>query len=417
MFVLEMGSRIDSYILKHYLPKESEPYFQGKVLLFNHLSIIILMAIVISLSPGGFTPKLLFTSILLTSLISIFFIAQGYINIAILLSYTGIGFFASLLIFSRESYQNFEVYALVAVHMFITLVASLLTQRRFHTHVTTSAGAIYLTLLLFIRGLRLATPENPLEIDDYVIGMALLVLTGFITRNTLDRRKRLLEISESESARNLKQALELRQSLKEKELLLHEVHHRVKNNLNVAISLQRMQIRNLDPSNVAINALQESIGRLNSMALVHERLYAVGDFNAIDFKPYILAICNSVIHTLHKENVTFTVNIDNGFSLDLTRAVPCGLIMNELITNICKHAFPADEKGLAEITVTLSAENLVTIMVRDEGIGINPGDYSGSNSLGMHLIALLTEQLAGVQSIQGNSSGTTVSITFPLSDS
>ncbi|NQV49612.1 MAG: sensor histidine kinase [Candidatus Marinimicrobia bacterium] len=90
--------------------------------------------------------------------------------------------------------------------------------------------------------------------------------------------------------------------------------------------------------------------------------------------------------------------------------------MNELITNICKHAFPSDEKGLAEIKITLSEENLVTIIVRDEGIGISERDYSGSDSLGMHLISLLTEQLGGVQDIHGDASGTTASISFPLSD-
>ncbi|NQV29387.1 MAG: sensor histidine kinase [Candidatus Marinimicrobia bacterium] len=274
-FSLDMGSQIDRYFLKHYLPRESETYFQGKVLLFTHLSIIGLMAIILSITMGGFTAKLLLTTILFTSLILILLIANGNLYTAILLSYSGIGFFASMLIFSRESYVNFEVYALVAIHMFITLVASLLTKQRFHTHLTTITGVIYLTLLLLIRGLRLATSENPLELDDYFIGIVLLILTGFITRNTLDRRKRLLDISESESDKNLTQTLELKQSVKEKELLLHEVHHRVKNNLNVAISLQRMQIRNLDLSNEAIDALQESIGRLNSMALVHERLYAV----------------------------------------------------------------------------------------------------------------------------------------------
>jgi len=208
----------------------------------------------------------------------------------------------------------------------------------------------------------------------------------------------------------------LKQSLEEKEILLHEVHHRVKNNLNVAISLQRMQIRNLDPSNEAVSALQESVGRLNSMALVHERLYAAGNLKAVEFKPYIVAICSAVVHSFQKPNIKFVVNVEDGFSIELTRAVPCGLILNELITNVCNHAFPGDSAGIAEITFTLSVANQVTLTVRDEGVGISDQVDRSSQSLGLHLISLLTEQLAGDLDIQGDSHGTTVTINFPLLD-
>ena len=380
-----------------------------------HFCMILLMAMVFFMGYLDYNMIFPVVGIMVVSMISVLALTRGHLASVTVFSYAAIGLFATLLVFSRNSYNNYEVYMLGFIHMFILVVSSLLTYQVRYTLFNTVMGIFYLIALLLLRGIPLSTSENTLDIDDYIIAGSLLLMAGFIINSTVQRRKTLLQTAKNETARSEQYARKLEQSLAEKEILLHEVHHRVKNNLNVAMSLQRMQIRNLPPENEAVAALDESIGRLNSMALVHERLYAAGNLKAVEFKPYIVAISDAVVRSFKKPNIRFVVNVEDGFSIELTRAVPCGLILNELITNICKHAFPHDEPGDAEITFTMSTSNMVTLIVSDAGVGIPDQDWTASNSLGMHLINLLTEQLAGTISIDG-SAGTTVIISFPLAE-
>ncbi len=406
---------LNKYLLNKYPDVDGEKYFQARALSLLHIFLPILMATVLILGYADASMRVMIGGILITSLASLLFLSLGYLTTVTLTSYTMIGLFATLIVFNRDIYNNYETYMLATFHMFIVVVSSLLTYQRRYTIFTTALGILYLVLLYFLRAIPFQSELNPLEIDDYLVAIALLAMAGFIIASTVNRRKRLLEIANEETNQNIAKAKALKESLEEKDILLNEVHHRVKNNLNVAISLQRLQIRNLDPENEAVAALQESIGRLNSMAQVHERLYAAGNLKAVDFKPYIVAISDAVVRSFEKPNIKFIVNVEDGFSIELTRAVPCGLILNELITNICKHAYPNDEPGVAEITFTLSMDHMVTLIVSDEGVGIPDTDWNASNSLGMYLINMLTEQLAGTLSIE-SSAGTTVIISFPLSD-
>ena len=408
-----MNAFLNKYLLINFGEGDSEGYFQARVLSIIHILLIILMSMVLVLGYSDYSMKKLLFGILFMSFISLFFIRRGYLTSVTLISYTAIGLFATLAVYSRHSYNNYETYMLATIHMFIVVVSSLLTHQRRYPFFTTALGILYIVLLYFLRGITMSTELNPLHIDDYIISISLLTLAGFIISSTLERRKNLLQIAEDESNKNIAKAKALRESLEEKEILLHEVHHRVKNNLNVAMSLQRLQISRLAPSNEAVSALNESISRLNAMTLVHERLYAAGNLKAVEFKPYIIDISNAVVRSFKKPNIRFVVNVEDGFSIELTRAVPCGLILNELITNICKHAYPNDEPGVAEITFTVSTDHQVTLIVSDAGVGIPDSDWTASNSLGMHLINLLTEQLAGSLSIDGKK-GTTVIVTFPL---
>ena len=410
-----MSAILNKYLLSHFMDGDGEDYFQARVLIIIHILLILLLGIVLFLGYSEYTMKKMMFSILFMSITSLFFISRGYLTSVTLISYTAIGLFATLIVFSRAFYNNYETYMLAAIHMFIVSVSSLLTHQKRYSYFTTSLGVLYIIILFFVRGIPMSTERNPLQIDDYIISITLLSMAGFIISSTLERRKKLLQLAEDESNKNIAKAEALRVSLEEKDILLHEVHHRVKNNLNVAMSLQRMQIRNLDPENEAVSALNESISRLNAMALVHERLYAAGNLKAVEFKPYIIAISSAVVRSFKKPNIRFVVNVEDGFSIELTRAVPCGLILNELITNICKHAYPEDEPGVAEITFTMSTDHRVTLIVSDEGVGIPERDWTASNSLGMHLINLLTEQLAGTLRIDG-SQGTSVVVTFPLTD-
>ena len=409
-----MNSLLNRYLLYKYLPRESEQFFQARALLLSHIAVSFLIGIVLAVTTAPLQVVLMMIGILIFSLLAIAFIGLGFLTAATLISYSGIGLLATLAMFFRSNYNNFEVYALVSFHMFITIVASLLTQQRFYTYFTTASGVFYIFILLFVRGLRVATDSNPLEIDDYVIGIFLLIVAGFLMRTTLDRRKRLLEIAEHESRRNLEQAKTLKENLAEKELLLHEVHHRVKNNLNVAISLLNLQIRKLDDSDAARGTLQDSIRRLHAMSLVHERLYLSGDLKAIDFKPYIIGILQAVMRSMEETKINFEIHVDSDINIELAKAVPCGLIINELITNVFKHAFPNRVAGQAEVNFIRAADQ-VFLIVQDTGIGMSPPDHSKGQTLGMHLVTLLTEQLMGTLEIDGTN-GTKVTITFPLDD-
>ncbi len=408
-----MKALLEKYFLHRYSERSVEEKFQARVLILVHIFLIMLLCLVFFMGYSIYNMKIMIIGIILVSLISIFLIHMGHLTTVTVTSYAFIGLFSTLLVFGRDEYHNYEVYMLGFIHMFIMVVSSLLTYQRRYILFTTGMSILYLLLLLLVRGFPLSTPESPIEIDDYIIAASLITMAGFIIESTVRRRKTLLQEANDGFTQAKEKAIELKQSLDEKELLLNEVHHRVKNNLNVAISLQRLQIRNLNPENEAVEAFQESISRLNSMALVHERLYSSENLKTVEFKPYIHAISNAIVRSFQKPNIWFGVTIDDGFSMDITKAVPCGLILNELITNICKHAYPGDQKGIAGISITQSEAGMITLVVSDEGIGIPGSQWPDSSSLGVHLITLLTEQLGGTIEMKGDS-GTTVTVTFPL---
>ncbi|MCC6398659.1 MAG: PAS domain S-box protein [Bacteroidetes bacterium] len=189
-------------------------------------------------------------------------------------------------------------------------------------------------------------------------------------------------------------AEELQQALHEKEILLKEIHHRVKNNLQIISSLLNLQAESLkDPADRAL--FMESDGRVRSMALIHERLYKSDDFAGVDFKEYIESLMVSLMHTLGRGGVSYQVDVE-GVRLSIDEAIPCGLLINELVTNALKHAFPNGRTG--QITVSLRHERpgMLVLEVRDNGVGI-PEDVrpEETKSLGLHLVSLLTAQLQG----------------------
>jgi len=204
--------------------------------------------------------------------------------------------------------------------------------------------------------------------------------------------------------------------IKEKEVLLKEVHHRVKNNFMIISSLLNLQSNQIHNNKVK-NILQESYNRVNSMALIHEKLYQSPDLTKIDFKGYIENLINGLFHTysLTNNQASLHTKIDN-FSLDINKAIPCGLIVNELVSNSLKYAFPSPRKVKNKIEVSMRPLNKnIELIVRDNGVGLPDGfDYKGSNSLGIRLVTILTEgQLSGKLEVDTNK-GTTVKVTIPL---
>jgi PAS domain S-box-containing protein len=190
---------------------------------------------------------------------------------------------------------------------------------------------------------------------------------------------------------------QIKSSLKEKETLLKEIHHRVKNNMQIIISLLRLQSANIKDKKYA-GLFKDSANRMKSVALIHETLYRSKDLANIDFNGYVKNIANPLIrtYTVDPDRIKLNATIED-VSLGLDNAIPCGLIINELISNALKYAFPEDGIGEIEINLRSINEDEMELTVSDNGIGIPAEiDVEKTESLGLQLVQLLAEdQLDG----------------------
>ena len=204
-------------------------------------------------------------------------------------------------------------------------------------------------------------------------------------------------------------------SLAEKEMLLKEIHHRVKNNLQIISSMLNMQIRKLDDPKT-IDTLRDSQNRVQSLALVHEYLYRGKDLAHIDLKNYITTLGKGLFQSYEaaKQGVRFNVDIRDIY-VDINTSIPLGLISNELITNSLKYAFRDKKDGKLTITATEDPQAL-TFMVADNGIGMSPDiTLENQTSLGLRLVHSLTDQLNGTVTID-RTEGTKFVLTIPKPD-
>jgi PAS domain S-box-containing protein len=205
---------------------------------------------------------------------------------------------------------------------------------------------------------------------------------------------------------------ELAKSLKEREVLLQEVHHRVKNNLQVISSLINMQTRQLDPG-ASRSALEQCQTRVLAIALIHEKLYQSQDYSAVHFAEYARSLAANVFHALgiSQTHVTLEVAIED-IPIGVDSAIPCGLVINELITNALKHAFPCGRGGTIRVGLGRIAGGRVCLRVDDDGVGVPPGfDVQIASSMGLQLVCTLAEQLEGELAVIGGS-GTSFQLTF-----
>jgi two-component sensor histidine kinase len=203
-------------------------------------------------------------------------------------------------------------------------------------------------------------------------------------------------------------------SLKEKEVLLKEIHHRVKNNLQVISSLLNLQSENITDSH-SLEKFRESQNRVRSMALVHEKLYESKDLSRINFAEYIEAFMDVVnrSYNISEGRVKLHVSIritDSDFNIDT--AIPCALLLNELVSNAFKYAFPEGRSGNLYLSLMQSGPRKYTMVVRDDGVGLPAGfSIKKSPSLGLQLVDMLSEQINGVLRVT-TSKGTTFQIDF-----
>ena len=210
-----------------------------------------------------------------------------------------------------------------------------------------------------------------------------------------------------------KQAEEqLNASLKEKEALLSEIHHRVKNNLQVISSLLRLQERDIEDEKYS-EMFQDSRNRIRSMALIHEKLYRSENFANIDFAEYIKSLTSDLFRAYKGTGrIAFKMDIEEDVSLSIDTAIPCGLIINELVSNSLKHAFPEGREGEIGISIR-SIEDELELVVSDNGVGMPQNlDIRKTESLGLHLVSILAEgQLHGEINLD-RSEGTLFTIKF-----
>ena len=203
-------------------------------------------------------------------------------------------------------------------------------------------------------------------------------------------------------------------SLREKEVLLKEVHHRVKNNLQIVSSLLELQSDVIDDA-ALLAQFRESQDRIRSMALIHETLYQSQDLARLDLALYIHTLSAQLVQSYNVDPQRITVRIQvEPVILDIDQAIPCGLILNELLSNAFKYAFPQNRTGEVHVELHATTAQQAGLVVRDNGIGFpDEIDFRHTESLGLQLVAMLTEQLQGTIALE-RADGTTFTLTFPV---
>lgn len=206
----------------------------------------------------------------------------------------------------------------------------------------------------------------------------------------------------------------LEQSLRQKELLLKEIHHRVKNNLQVISSLLNMQAAVIEETS-AVSALHESERRVMAMAGIHERLYGHERLDRIDFGEYAGALVQDLLVSYAAEGSQVEAEYALcPVDLHIEQAVPCGLILNELVTNVIKYAYPNGAAGMVFVHLQQLPGQKLRLSVADRGPGLPAGfDWKNSSSMGASIVRLLTRQLGGTLEIESSSAGASFSVIFP----
>jgi len=192
-------------------------------------------------------------------------------------------------------------------------------------------------------------------------------------------RENTNKLLQLEVAQRMKVEDKLRASLQEKEVLLGEIHHRVKNNLQVIISLLALQSRAVKNDKIA-GALQDSQSRIRSMALIHEQLYRSGELSRIDYRAYLRSLTEELLRSYSSDTDSVSLEIDvDEIYLGIRTALPCSLIISELVSNCLKHAFEGEDRGQIKVTLRRLTDSKFRLIVADNGQGFPP-DFDYRNS-------------------------------------
>ena len=188
----------------------------------------------------------------------------------------------------------------------------------------------------------------------------------------------------------------LRSALKEREVMLREIHHRVKNNMQIISSLLRLQSRQIRNKKI-LDLFNVGQNRIRSMALIHESLYQSSDMAKINFSDYIKRLTTHLLSTYRVDMERIRMKVDvRDIYLDINRAIPCGLVINELVSNSLRHAFPGSQKGDVKVIMKANKQDKYSLVVKDTGVGFPEDvDFRQTESLGMQLVIDLISQLGG----------------------
>ena len=231
----------------------------------------------------------------------------------------------------------------------------------------------------------------------------------------INKRKKLEEALRESGASKSKILNELKKSLEEKDLMMKEIHHRVKNNFMIIQSLLQLQSRHIDDEDV-IEIFKESQNRIKSMAFVHQRLYQHDNLKKINFGDYPETLASDIFksYVINPDQITLDIDTED-VTLDIDTAIPLGLILNELISNSLKYAFPDGRNGKLIVKSYLK-DNKYSLIVSDNGIGLPKGlDYKKSDSLGLKLIYSLSDQI-GAEVKVNTTDGTRFEIIFEVTN-
>ena len=224
----------------------------------------------------------------------------------------------------------------------------------------------------------------------------------FLARAQVHRRKEEVIRRRAET--------DLKASLKEKGVLLQEIHHRVKNNLQLISSMFRLQARFIDHPDTRL-IFRESENRIQAIASIHELLYKSEDMSNLRIQDYLHGLGDYLAASYGRDGIEMAVEVGN-ISLPMDVGISCGLIVNELVSNAMKHAFPADGKGIVKVRISSSAQSEIQLIVEDNGRGLPEGfNPLQSNTMGLRLVRLMVEELGGILAWNSHE-GTHFQITF-----
>lgn len=252
--------------------------------------------------------------------------------------------------------------------------------------------------------------EDDLEIMETIASMVSVKIDQARSREALENSQEELKLAVEEKTIELKDTIEqLKQSNHEKETLLKEIHHRVKNNLQVVSSLLSLHAANSDSEKDA-NLFLDCQNRIKSMSVIHEQLYNKGDLSKIDARSYILEISKELLDSYDAhERVHLDFDL-NDVALPIEQSVPFGLILNELLVNAMKHGIQ-EEEGTIQVQLTKVNGNC-RLFIGDSGKGFDP--TVANETMGLDLINTLCEQLDGELHIDSNEDGTRIQMEFPV---
>jgi two-component sensor histidine kinase len=203
---------------------------------------------------------------------------------------------------------------------------------------------------------------------------------------------------------------EIKASLKQKELLLREIHHRVKNNLQIISSLLNLQSTHITDEKI-LDHFKDTQNRIKSISLVHEKLYQSEYITQIDILNYIQRLVDDLVRNYGRQDIKISLDVES-IPVDTDTAIPCGLIINELVSNSLKHAFPGNKSGEIRITLKKLKSDEFELIISDNGVGISKDlDLRKLDTLGLELVYNLVNQLDGTIKLQ-RSPGTTLNIKF-----